>query len=64
MARFVVQFETEDVQSLVKAIKLLQGNGFDPSVHEFAEGTKPNREPVVGALVVVARQPVRSLSHE
>jgi len=58
MSRFVVQIETEDVQSLVKAIKLLQGNGFDPSVHEFADGTKPNVEPVVRAPVVVARQPV------
>jgi hypothetical protein len=62
MARFVVQFETEDVQSLVKAIKLLQGNGFDPSVHEFADGAKPNQnpEPVVRAPVVATRQPVNA----
>lgn len=58
MARFIVQFETEDLQSLVKAIKLLQGNGFDPSVQEFAAGTNPPQGPVVRTPVTRTRQPV------
>jgi hypothetical protein len=62
MAKFVVQFETENLQALVGAIVFLQGRGFDPRVHEFAEGTNPPGEPVVRTPVTKTRQPVNSIN--
>jgi len=51
MTRFLVQFETEDDQALIKALVFLQENGFNPTLQAVADEPKPvARIPVVARL--------------